>query len=108
VVHARRDASQDAGQVVPLVAVIVALAAIGVLLLGRVGEAQSARARARTAADAVALAGAADGRDAADEVASANGAEIVLWLVDDESVEVVVTVDGQQGTARATRSSPSS
>ena len=44
--HARRDG----GQVMPLVAVIVALAAIGVLLLGRVGEAQTARARARTAA----------------------------------------------------------
>ncbi len=103
-VLARRGTGQrDAGQVVPLVAVVVALAAIGVLLLGRIGEAQAARARARTAADAVALAGAADGRDVADDVARANDAGIVLWLDDEASVEVVVVVDGQQATARAAR-----
>jgi outer membrane lipoprotein SlyB len=96
-------ARHDAGQVVPLLAVVVALAAIGVLLLGRIGEAQTARARARTAADAVALAGAADGRDIAEDVARANDAAIVLWLDDGSSVEVAVAVDGQQAIARATR-----
>lgn len=101
--HARRDA----GQVMPLVAVIVALAAIGVLLLGRVGEAQTARARARTAADAVALAGAGAGRDAAEQVATANHATVVLWIDDDTSVEVTVVVDGQRAMARAVRASAS-
>ena len=40
------------------------------------------RAQARTAADAAALAGAAEGEDAAREVAAANGAALIAWRAD--------------------------
>lgn len=67
----------DGGQVLPLVAVLVALVGVAALTLGRVGGATVARASAVAAADAAALAGAVDGRAGAEEVARANGARLV-------------------------------
>lgn len=64
----------EGGQALPLVLLIVALAAVTALALGRTGADAVAAARARTAADAAALAGAAAGPDAATALARANGA----------------------------------
>lgn len=63
--------------------------------------------RARTAADAAALAGAAHGRDRAAAVATANGAVIVAWnevgtAADGRTVTVEVVVGDTSARARAT------
>src|SRR5258705_10594772 len=69
----RRDGR---GSLTPLIAVIVLTAGGSALLIGRLGGAAVARAQARTAADAAALAGAAEGRPAAEMVAVANGGRL--------------------------------
>lgn len=58
--------------------------------------------RARTAADAAALAGVSGGRDAAVDLARANGAELLTWERDGRSVTVTVDVAGRTARARAT------
>ncbi|HEY5662480.1 MAG TPA: hypothetical protein VIS05_00435 [Ilumatobacter sp.] len=58
--------------------------------------------RARSAADAAALAGVTGGRPAAAALAAANGAELVGWSRDGHRVIVEVRVGGQRVTARAT------
>jgi hypothetical protein len=93
----------ERGQVVPLVALLVVVAALAIVVIGRLGVVALARARARTAADAVALAGAADGRAVAGRVAAANHAVIVAWYDEADGVEVVVLVDHEAATARAVR-----
>lgn len=62
------------------------------------------RAQAQAAADAAALAGVMDGRAGADRLAAANGGAIVEFEASDNSVRVVVTVDGWRAEARAERS----
>jgi hypothetical protein len=73
------------------------LAAAVAVLIANLGVAAVQRAQARTAADAAALAGAAEGEAAARQVAADNGAELVGYAVDGTIVEVVVT----RGRARA-------
>jgi hypothetical protein len=57
--------------------------------------------RARTAADAVALAGAAGGHDAASRLAAENGAVIEAWSADERSVTVTVRIGDAVAEARA-------
>jgi uncharacterized protein YcbK (DUF882 family) len=73
------------------------------LLLGALGGRAVATARARTAADAAALAGAVGGEPAALEVAAANGARLLRFEVVGEQAEVQVQVQGATATARAER-----
>jgi hypothetical protein len=61
------------------------------------------RARAGTAADAAALAGAADGEDAARDVAAANGARLVEWRAEGPMVWVVVELGHARAQAKARR-----
>lgn len=91
------------GQVLPLLAVLVVAAGMAVVWLGRIGEAAVDRARARTAADAAALAGAADGRSAAAAVAAANGGRLVAYREEGSDVAVRVRVGGAEASARARR-----
>ena len=58
--------------------------------------------RARSAADAAALAGVEGGRDASAAMAAANGAVLVDWRRDGSAVTVTVRVDGRAASARAT------
>ncbi len=90
---------RQAGQLVPVFAVVVVLA--GALALGVVhlGAAAARQAAAQAAADAAALAGAAEDRDAADAVARANGARLTHHHRD--GPDVVVTVERRGHTARA-------
>jgi hypothetical protein len=60
-------------------------------------------AQARTAADAAALAGAADGEAAARAVAEANGAELVSWRASGHDVWVGVVVGDAKAVAKARR-----
>ena len=93
----------DRGQLTPLYAVVILVAAGAMLLLAHIGLLAVRRAQARTAADAAALAGAADGRDAAEDVARANGAVLETFVALGDGVEVRVRVGTAHATARAER-----
>jgi hypothetical protein len=87
---------------------MVALCGVALLALVPVASVLDDRARARTAADAAALAGVADGERAARQVAGANGAD--LLEIDRSGDEVVVQVRVGEveayARARATRRPP--
>ncbi len=89
------------GQAVPILAVALLLAALVGVGLAHVAAAASQRAAAQAAADATALAGAEEGREAAVEVARANGAELVHFVQDHIDVEVTISRSGITATARA-------
>src|SRR3954447_26008635 len=93
----------DRGQLAPLYAVGILVAAGAMLLLAQLGVLAARRAQARTAADAAALAGAADGSDAADAVARASGATLGWFESGGDRVEVRVRVGSTHATARAER-----
>ena len=93
----------ERGQATPLVLAVVAIAVLVALAVGPLVQRANDRARARTAADATALAGAAEGEDAAREVAEANGAELLDWEARGDDVWVRVEVDGVQALAKARR-----
>lgn len=96
-----RRGGNDRGQVVPLAAAMVALCCVALLALVPMAGALDDRARARTAADAAALAGAADGEGAAREVAAANGADLLEIERDGDEVVVKVRVGDVAAYARA-------
>lgn len=82
---------------------VVALAAVVLLALVPLARAAGERARARTGADAAALAGAAEGEEAAREVALRNGARLITWRARGQDVWVVVVVGDAQAAAKARR-----
>ena len=94
-------ARRERGQVLPLVAVVLMAATVAVLVVAHLGGVVVDRARARTAADAAALAGVDGGRPAAEAEASANGGVIESWSVSDGATEVTVRVGRARATARA-------
>lgn len=93
----------ERGSAVPFV--VLAMVAAGALALqvGRLGGAVAARARAQTAADASALAGAADGREAAQALAEANGARLVEYEERGSDARVVVELGPSRARGRARR-----
>ena len=91
----------ERGQVTPLVLVALLFATLLALGVVRVGAAASSRSAAQATADAVALAGAADGRSAADAVAGANHATIVAFEAHGTDVRVTIERRGASATARA-------
>lgn len=91
--------TSGAGQVVPLLAVLLLFAGLVGVGLVHVAAAAARRGGAEAAADAAALAGAAAGRDAAEDAARANDARLVTYRT--EGDDVVVTVERHGATARA-------
>ena len=91
----------ERGSLLPLLAVILVVAATLVVAVGRLGEAAVARARARAAADASALAGAAEDRAAATATAEANGARLLVYEPRGRDVRVTVRWGPARATARA-------
>jgi len=93
--------SSEAGQALPIITVVVLL----VLLIGvglmHLSAGLADRARARTAADAAALAGARDGEDMAGQVAEENHARLEQYVARNREVEVTVRVGDERATARA-------
>jgi hypothetical protein len=88
----------DAGQVgVGLALVVTVVALLAMAVIGIQGRVVVDRSRARTAADAAALAAVSGGRPAAEALAGANGGVVETYAVDGATVEVGVRV----GTARA-------
>jgi Flp pilus assembly protein TadG len=82
-------------------AAVVVVLVLGMLVVGRVGRAVVERARARTAADAAALAGVRDGREAAGDLAARNGGRLATYVESGTEVEVTVRVGDEQASARA-------
>ena len=95
----------EKGSTVPLLAVLVLAAGGAIVLLGRLGGAAVDRASARTAADAAALAGAAEGRAAAASVATADGGRIESYRELGAETEVRVSLGRATAVARARRES---
>ena len=93
----------ERGQTVPLLALLVLLAGGVAVGLIRFGAVATNLARAQSAADAAALAGAAEGRGAADALARANGAEIDGYATSGADVDVRVRVPDGWARARARR-----
>ena len=95
----------EKGSTLPLLALLVLAAGGAIVLLGRIGGAAVDRASARTAADAAALAGAAEGRAGAASVAAADGARIESYRELGVETEVRVNVGRATAVARARRES---
>lgn len=93
----------ERGSVIPFLALLIVAVGGLCLGLGRLGGDAVAAAQAQTAADAAALAGAAEGESAAREVAGANGAELVAFVAEGPEVQVRARVDDAEAVARATR-----
>jgi hypothetical protein len=87
-----------------LLAAVVVLAATALVGLGLLGQRTTQAARARTAADAAALAGTLDGEAGARRLAAANGGTVVAFHVLGDDVVVTVVVGAARATARATLS----
>ncbi len=87
----------------PLVLAVVVVAVVVALALVPLIHGTRDRAAARTAADAAALAGLAEGDDAAREVAATNGAELVSWRAAGDDVWVVVVLGDARAEAKAHR-----
>ena len=94
----------ERGQAVPLVLLVVAAAAGAMLLVGALGGRALARAQAQTAADAAALAGAAEGPEAAEDLARLNGSTSAS--VDGGVGDATVTVRMGAATAVARAQGP--
>jgi hypothetical protein len=93
----------ERGQVLPLVAVVVVVAGLACVALGRLGGVAVARAQATTAADAAALAGAAAGKEAAHRAAGRNGGRLASYEELGADTRVEVELGGVRATARARR-----
>jgi hypothetical protein len=97
----------ERGQVLPFVAGVIVIASVAMVLVVHLGRAATDRARARTAADAAALAGAAEGRAAAESVAAANHAAVESYIELADGVQLRVRVGQARATARAARTTSS-
>ena len=93
----------ERGSATPFVVVAMVTAGALALQIGRLGGAAAARAKAQTAADASALAGAADGREAARALAEANGARLVEYEELGSDARVVVELGPATARGRARR-----
>lgn len=96
-----RVREEERGSITPLLVLVVVTAGALCLGVGRVGADAVDASRARTAADAAALAGAAGGEPAARSVARANGGSLVALVREGSEVEVRVRVGRAEATARA-------
>ncbi len=99
-----RPEPRDRGQAVPLMAALLLLAMGAVVATVEIGRLLNESAAARTAADAAALAGAAEGRDAAESMVHANGGVLVSYHEEaaDGAGALLVTVAVRVGRAGQT------
>ena len=97
----RVRSATDRGQAVPLLLVAAAVGTLAIIGIADLAAGALDAARARTAADAAALAGALDGEAGAVRLAHANGAQVVSFGRDGDQVLVVVKAGGATARARA-------
>lgn len=93
----------ERGSALPVLVLAVVLGGVLALHMGRLGGAAGSRARAQTAADAAALAGAADGEPAARALAEANGATLVGFEERGLDTRVVVELAAARASGKARR-----
>ena len=93
---------RDNGQSVILLLAVVVMTVLSVVAVGLFSQRIVDRGRAQTAADAAALAATEGGRAAARQVAASNGAALVGYAEAGDAVTVVVELNGERATARAT------
>jgi hypothetical protein len=93
---------RDNGQAVVLLLTVVVMAALSVVAVGLFSQRIVDRGSAQTAADAAALAATEEGRPAAQRLAARNGAVLVGYAEAGDVVTVVVELNGERATARAT------
>lgn len=101
--HRSTPSRTSRGGATVLWAVVLVLAAGLLYPTAEVIDATVDRARARTAADAAALAGAQSGRALAESIARDNDGELESYTEHGLFVEVTVRVDSRRATARAER-----
>ncbi len=99
-----RRRAEERGSSLPFVAFCLGLVMVMSLTLAMLGGRVLARSQAQAAADAAALAGAAEGRTAAEALAIENGGLLVSFSSIGDSVAVVVEFDGVRAKAEAERS----
>ena len=97
---------ESRGSIAPRMAAAIVLVGLLMIGLGRLGQGAADRSRAQTAADAAALAGAAEGERAAHQVAQANGAQVLRYEVSGDDTRVVVEVGVAEASAKARRGPP--
>jgi len=97
-----RNTSQR-GALLPMLAIGLVVVMIGAMLIVGVANEASRRAHAQSVADAVALAGAGGGEQAARALAAKYPAEVVSLTIDAATIRVVLLVDGITAVARAER-----
>lgn len=97
----RHHVRDDRGQATPLALVAVVVAVVSTLAIASLGRTVVDAGRARSAADAAALAGVEGGRAASERLASEHGAALVTWASSGPPDAVTVTVTVQVGRARA-------
>lgn len=85
----------ERGQSTVLVAAVLALALVAMVALAPMGRVLAQRTQARTAADAAALAGAAEGEEAAARLASDNGGRLLDFRHGDDGKVVVRVAVGE-------------
>ena len=93
---------RDNGQAVVLLLAVVVMAALSFVAVGLFSQRIIDRGRAQTAADAAALAATEGGRAAAQRLAAGNGAVLISYAETGDVVMVVVELNGERATARAT------
>lgn len=92
------------GQIVPVMAIVLVLCVAVLVGLVALGGRATDRARARTAADAAALAGVSGGAAEAERVAADNGGTVQRSASEGGAFEVEVRVGDAVARARARRS----
>lgn len=101
-VQSQRELRDDRGQAVPLALVAVVIAVIATFAIASLGRSIVDAGRARTAADAAALAGVEGGREGSTRLAAEHGATVVTWSSSGPPDAVTVTVTVRVGRASAT------
>ena len=100
-VHRTERVRDDRGQAVSLALVAVVVAVVVMLAVASLGRSVVDAGRARSAADAAALAGVDGGRAASERLAAEHGATVLAWSASGPSDAVTVTVIVRVGRARA-------
>lgn len=95
--------NKEGGIMVTALALWLLAATLACLLIVGIAQRAGERANAQAAADAIALAGAAEGEEAAQRLATANGADIERIDQRDGRFTVRVTVSGIAAEASAER-----
>jgi len=98
-----RAPGRDRGQAIVLVLALVVVVVVCAVAMARFSARLLDKQQAQVAADAAALAGVVGGRDAAEQLATANGGVLTSFAVTGDEVFVEVRVDDESASARATR-----